>query len=150
MGVPTPGIDPKVIDTSPITSYTDETVLPNTSYYYQVSAVFPGGTESPVSLLLGFVSGTSMSAPALQVTNAAANSISLSWNSVGTTSYYVYRSDSPDGEYELITTRWGTTNTWYTNSGLQPGTTYYYKVAGKVTLATGPKSAYVQGTTLTP
>jgi fibronectin type 3 domain-containing protein len=150
MGIPSIIDTPEVIGTSVSTSYTDSTVWPNSSYYYQVSAVFPGGAESPVSLLLGFVSGTSMSAPTLQVTGSTANSISLSWNNIGVTHYYVYRSDSSDGEYESIT-KWGTTNTSYTDSGLSPNTTYYYKVAGEVSFVpTGPKSAYVQGTTSTP
>jgi hypothetical protein len=153
-GMPLTASSSKYIGSSSSTSYTDSTVIAYSDYYYQVSAVFPGGSESPISLLTGYVSGTSMSKPMnLRVTGSTADSISLSWDSVeGADRYYVYRSDSPDGLYEDILGFTSLTITSYTNrsSALQPNTTYYYKVAGRsstTSLTPGPKSDYVQGTT---
>jgi fibronectin type 3 domain-containing protein len=149
MGIPTIG-GAKLIDSSSSTSYTDSTVASYSYYYYQVSAVFSGGSESPLS---SYVSATSMSAPTnLMVTGSTASSISLSWDSVeGAVSYHVYRSDSADGTYEKITT-WSVSNTSYTDSKLDSNTRYYYKVAATafnmLEGMTGPRSAYVSGMTI--
>jgi len=63
----------------------------------------------------------------LTATGTTTSSISLSWNAVsGATSYKVYRSTSLTGTYSQIAS--GLTSTTYTDSGLTPGITYYYKV----------------------
>ncbi|GAB6392847.1 MAG: fibronectin type III domain protein [Treponematales bacterium] len=57
---------------------------------------------------------------------ASSTRVNLSWNAAaGATSYYVYRSETADGNYTEITSVTGTS---YSNTGLQSGTAYYYKV----------------------
>jgi len=57
---------------------------------------------------------------------SGSNSIYIGWNAVaGASGYQVYRSTSSTGVYSLIST---TSSTGYTNTGLTPNRTYYYKV----------------------
>jgi hypothetical protein len=149
-GIPLIVNPPEYIDSCSGTSFTDWTVYEYEDYYYQVSAVFPGGTESQMS---AYIPGTSMSKlTGLRVTGSTANSISLSWNPVeGAECYYVYRSASLNGEYEDIIPGFNDpTGTSYTNNSLQPNRTYYYKVAGVPSnggITRGPLSDPVQGMT---
>jgi fibronectin type 3 domain-containing protein len=92
--------------------------------------------------------GGQLSAPAgLQVTNATANSISLSWNYVDSAFYYnVYRSSSPDGYYSLITGY--NYSAFYTDYSVSAGATYYYRVAAVSSGGSeSPQSGYISGTT---
>jgi Fibronectin type III domain. len=61
--------------------------------------------------------------------NAEATSSSriyLTWDTVDeATKYYIYRSTTATGTYTALT---NTTNTYYANTGLSSGKTYYYKV----------------------
>ena len=58
----------------------------------------------------------------------SASSIRVSWDSVsGASSYKVYRSESADGEYELVEEVGQSTGTSYTDTELSPDTIYYYK-----------------------
>jgi fibronectin type 3 domain-containing protein len=62
----------------------------------------------------------------LSVDNEGITSIDLSWTSAkNAESYEIYRSDTQDGEYELITSISGSI---FRNIGLSSSTTYYYKI----------------------
>ncbi|MDL2280639.1 fibronectin type III domain-containing protein [Selenomonadales bacterium OttesenSCG-928-I06] len=115
--------------TTPNTSFTDTGLDANTTYYYKVAAY--NGSE--IGLMAGPVSATTFSdnppQPPLNVVARALSqtSIIVSWSPVNNADlYYVYRSDSENGTYSLVGI---TPTTNYTDTGLNPGTTYYYKVA---------------------
>jgi fibronectin type 3 domain-containing protein len=73
----------------------------------------------------------------------SAASILVSWDSVPGASYYkVYRSESVDGEYELVWEGGQSTTTSHTDGGLSPDTIYYYKVSAVTGGREGPLSDY--------
>jgi len=117
------------------TSYTNSGLNTGTTYYYKVKArnttkvptVYSAYTSviaaKPV-LVLGVPTNLSVSTP-------TATSIKLSWTSVsGANGYEVFRSFSATGTYTWLANAFTTS---YTNSGLNTGTTYYYKVKARNT-----------------
>jgi fibronectin type 3 domain-containing protein len=120
----------EVVGSPTSTTYTHTGLSPNTTYYYKVSAMNSAGVESAQS---SYVSATTSSdipvpsAPTGVTATASSTSITVSWYSVsGATSYKVYRSDTYYGIYTLVGSV--PTGTTYTDTGLSPNTTYYYKV----------------------
>ncbi len=66
----------------------------------------------------------------LSASNHNYNSVALSWKVVsGVTGYHIYRAETEAGAYSLVRTNTANTQTAYTDTGLVPGKTYYYKVA---------------------
>ncbi|MDR2782418.1 MAG: fibronectin type III domain-containing protein [Treponema sp.] len=117
------------VNSTTAASYTDSGLSPSTTYYYKVSAVTAAG-ESELSNSVSAITSTS-GVPSVPSGVAAApqssSSILVSWASVpGATGYKVYRSTSESGAYAFIAS---TTAASYTDSGLSPSTTYYYKVS---------------------
>ncbi|KLU64324.1 N-acetylmuramoyl-L-alanine amidase LytC precursor [Desulfosporosinus acididurans] len=80
----------------------------------------------------------------LTATTVNSNQIYLSWNPVvDATAYYVYRATSPDGYYTIIASP---TSTNYTDSGISPSVSYYYKVTAANSAGTSSDSAIVYAT----
>jgi len=82
------------------------------------------------------------------ITAVSSDSVTLGWSAIsGVTGYYVYRSASPDGNYNLVGS---TKSASFTNTGLTDGTTYYYKIASYNNGGgESPKSAYITAATAT-
>jgi fibronectin type 3 domain-containing protein len=120
------------IGETPDTGYIDTGLQAATKYYYEVSAVDSSGLESDKSLWDDATtkSATSSTLPApsgIAATAESSSSINISWNAVtGASKYKVYRSTSLSGAYMGIGE---TTDTWYTDTGLQAATAYYYEVS---------------------
>jgi len=114
-----------------VTSYTDQTTLPNTAYFYQVSAVNGGGLESSRSNEANATTGDNAPAAPTSLSASAGNQqVSLNWNDNSESDlagYHVYRSTTPGGPYTKITTSLVTASA-YTDAGLTNGTRYYYVV----------------------
>ena len=113
-----------VIGTTESTAFTDNTAKTGYTYFYKVKAISARGNAN--SYFSTAVYGACHCAqPVLKVNVNANGNPSLSWNAVaGASGYSIYR--STDGiNYSL----WYTTAaTSVVNSGLESGTTYYYKV----------------------
>jgi uncharacterized repeat protein (TIGR02543 family) len=127
--------------------YTDTGLSSNTRYYYKVSAYNDYGESSQSSYDYATTSGTAPSTPtSVSASAQSSSSITVSWGSVsGASSYYVYRATSYNGSYTQITS---TSNTSYTDTGLSPNTTYYYKVsAWNSAYGEGPQSSWDSATT---
>ena len=131
-------------------NYTHSGIDNGTIYYYKVAAVFSDNTTGPLSSEVSAV--TPLSAPDNLSASGANNAVTLTWNSVsGATSYTLYWDNSSgiDNNDTAITS---ITNN-YIHSGLDNGSTYYYKVAavnasGRGTLssvASALLSANIQG-----
>ena len=97
-----------------------------TAYYYKVCA-YTGSTSA-----CGAFSGIASATPALQEIEWAnafsyyPTSVKLDWDGVpGRTRYVVWRSDAEEGTYKPVKT---TPYTRFTNTGLTPFKTYYYKI----------------------
>jgi fibronectin type 3 domain-containing protein len=112
------------------TYYTDTNLSTGTTYYYQVVAVNSEGYEgnySSYAYATTSSSGNSApSAPTDVTASAYSDSIEVTWQSVANASYYmIYRATSASGSYESVG---DTYYTYYTDTNVSAGTTYYYKV----------------------
>ena len=105
------------------------TLVKNTVYYYQITAV--GATCTATSSTVSIT--TTCANPPIPSPTASASAngnITITWAAVsGATAYTVYRSDSSNGTYTIVSN--GQTAATYTDTanGLTNGNTYYYKVS---------------------
>ena len=114
-------------------TYSDNTGVTGTPYYYVVKTVDTSGNSSPASSeVTGTpLAGTPPNAPSgLTATATSAIVVTLNWtdNSNNETGFEIHRSTTGSGgSYTLLTTTTADVNT-YPNSGLTPLTEYCYKV----------------------
>jgi len=118
-----------LIATTTATSHADTTVANGTSYFYVVSAVNSGG-EGPNSPVAGATPQASPNAPSnLRVSSVSSSRLDLSWtdNSSNETGFKIERASSSAGPFTQIATVGANVRT-FSNTGLTPNTTYYYRV----------------------
>jgi fibronectin type 3 domain-containing protein len=124
---------------SPISVAAAGTVSISVTHNSGVNAVLSG-------IFLGDAPGVSVppTPTGLSATVASSSQINLSWNSsIGATGYKVER--SPDGN---VFAQIGTsTTTSFSNSGLSPATTYYYRVRASNLVGDSSPSSVVSATT---
>ena len=136
-----------VASTDGQTQYTDAGLSSGTTYYYRVTA-FVGGQDIFTSDVVSATTTVdTTTAPVLASATGSATSIDLEWSDVdGDLGYRIER--SPDG-----TSGWtgiGTTaqdRTIYTDTGLAPATTYYYRVVALTSDGESPPSSPLSATT---
>lgn len=116
------------IGTSTSLSYADTSVSPGVTYYYVVSATNSIG-EGPNSNQASATGTLSVpAAPSGLQTAAGDQEAKVFWTgSPLATSYNVKRSLASSGTYETVAT--GVTALGYTETGLQNGATYYYRIS---------------------
>jgi titin len=132
-----------------VTAYTDGGLDSGTTYFYRVSAMTESGAAPP-SDVVSATTPTGAVPPATSLTAVAAlDTIALTWADV--TDETGYRIEfSPDG-----TTGWteigtaGQDVTFYTDTALSPGTTYYYRIVATNASGDSAPSNIVRGTTET-
>jgi len=117
------------INTEPLTtiSLTDTNVLPDTTYYYKVSAII-GDYETLQSNLIS--ASTLLSIP-VNVRSTAVSTINIiiAWNELnGSSGFNVYRSNTANGAYTKLNTNILTVTT-FNDTNVIPDTTYFYKVS---------------------
>jgi fibronectin type 3 domain-containing protein len=123
-------------------SYTDTAMAPGTTEYYEVTAVNGVGNSATSNEKSAAMGGTVPGAPTLSLTGGA-DSVGLSWSTppnggLALTGFKVYRGSSSGRETLLVAV--GPATTGYTNSGLVPGTTYYYEVTATNSVGEGARS----------
>lgn len=135
----------ELVGLTTVPSYTDVGLTPNTTYYYRVTAV-TGDTESALSNGAAATTGRDIPMPTnVTATAMSQTQINTTWDAVpGAMAYAVYRSTTPNGTYQYIGTA---ADTAYSDGGLEPNTTYYYRVAAIVAGVEGSPSAYAAATT---
>ncbi|HZG25944.1 MAG TPA: fibronectin type III domain-containing protein, partial [Chitinophagaceae bacterium] len=79
------------------------------------------------------------------VGSATQTSLTISMSASGASSYDVYRSNTSGGTYSLVASN---VSSPFVNSGLAPGTPYYFKAVAKNAYGSSPQSSYASGTTL--
>ena len=131
------------IFTSSTTSFTDTGLPANVQCRYAVSGnnnVTEGDKSSYVEVTTLLKAPTGVTANAISSTG-----ITITWNAVTDASYYkIWRSDNASGPYiEINSMVLGNFGTSYTNNGLSPSTTFFYKVAAN----NGEQSNVVSATT---
>ncbi len=105
-------------------TYTDKKLTYGKTYYYKVRAV--GKDNNMVSTIYkrkvvpNKITKVTLKAKPTEVT--------ISWNKVSASGYYIYRSTNKDSGYKKIATIKKGKTVSYTNKKLKQNTTYYYKV----------------------
>lgn len=143
----------KKIATATGTSYTDDKLTFNKTYYYKVKTFRKQDSGNVTSAYSSVVTKKpSLTKPkGIKVSTSSYDKIKLTWNKVtGAKGYIIFRSTSKNGSYKKITS---VTNTSYTNSKLKTGTTYYYKIqayrkSGKKTITSSYSETHSKKTTL--
>jgi titin len=133
-----------------LTSYTDNTVANGTTYYYVVSAVNSAGESADSNQ----ASATPLaplppSAPSgLTATTISSSQINLSWsdNSNDETSFKIERSTNGINFTQIAVT--ASNATAFSDSGLAPATTYYYRVRASSSAGDSAYSNLSSATTL--
>ena len=122
-----------VVTNHPTSSYLDTTAVNGTMYFYKLIVNYPAGSiDSPPTT--GLVPGVTPNAPSgLSVkTDGTGTATRVSWGQVdGVSSYSIYRATSVGGPF---TTPVQTTASFENvlDSGLTPGTAYYYQVRARI------------------
>jgi hypothetical protein len=134
------------------TIYTDTDVLDDTSYAYRVQVLDSAGNDSDFTTTAA--SGRSLpplpQPPTLHsVTAVAADALALQWSSSAgdvVTGYRIERSGSAGGRFEVVLQTGGGITLTH-DTGLTPGTTYYYRVVALNDTGASNPSAVRSGTT---
>ncbi len=117
--------------TANVTSYSDQSLQPGTSYYYRVCAYNAAGTSEYSNVLTARTTALQLPATPTGFSSSVQtkNAITLKWtdNSQNEQGFSIWRSPSVDGKFTEIAKPAANT-TSYTNSNLSPATTYYYKI----------------------
>ncbi|NLX90404.1 MAG: hypothetical protein GXZ07_02240 [Firmicutes bacterium] len=132
------------------TTYTDSWLSPNKTYYYRVRAYNSRG-HSEYSNESSAVTGVVPAAPSDLAAEAVSRSqITLSWkdNSDNETGFKIERRTS-GGSYVQIATL-GANKRSYTDTGLSPNTSYYYRVRAYNSVGNSPYSNEVVVSTGVP
>ena len=117
------------IGETPGTTYSDDTVTPNTTYWYRVKACNRSGCSDLSTADSGYAAGEGISQVPTGVSatdGTYTDRVRVTWNpSPGATSYEVWRDVARGGPYNLRGTVSGTT---YDDRDASPGVVYWYKV----------------------
>jgi fibronectin type 3 domain-containing protein len=117
-----------IYGSSGTSSYTDNSTSPNTTYYYQVTAITNVGEGPKSNEAVGTTGGTQLPAPTAITAVPGASQVTVNWSPVsGATSYILFR--EAGGSYWSIY-QTGLTATSYVDTGVSSGTNYGYYVAG--------------------
>lgn len=120
----------KVSDDITGVGFLDATTIPETAYYYKVQAFMNQGTESALSTAEAGATAYAGVRPPAGVTatdGLYSHLVVISWDSELNADFYrVYRSDTENGSYGLISGDAG--GTYYSDKTTVVNTPYYYKV----------------------
>ncbi len=131
------------------TTYTDNGLTENTSYFYKISAKGQAGESlqtNPVEVT------TKMKVPdipdGIQATALTATEIEIEFNTVSSADgYIIYSNESLTGTYDSVAT---VGSSPFTHTGLDPDTKYYYKVSAFNNGGESALSDAADATTLLP
>ncbi|NJN66863.1 MAG: hypothetical protein HC884_09165 [Chloroflexaceae bacterium] len=126
------------------TSYPDSGLQPNTTYSYKVRAANASG-ESQDSNLAQATTGGGLNPPTNLTATASGTAVTLNWKdqSTGEAGFNLYRWSSGQTAWQKIHATGANVQT-YTDSGLQPDTTYYYMVRAFQAAEETKNTDYVQ------
>jgi titin len=133
-----------------VTTFSDVELSPSTGYHYRVFANNAGG-DSPTSSVATATTFTDPPSPpdALIATSMSSTQIDLEWTDVATeTGYSIERSLDGETEWIPITTTDQDVKI-YSDTGLSPGTNYYYRVFATNAGGDSPTSSVASATTAT-
>jgi fibronectin type 3 domain-containing protein len=126
-----PGFSGSTSFLTPTPAYSDSGLTPGEAYYYRAFAIDEGGNESGPS---NTDSATAQDLPPAPptglnaVSGTAEGEIDVTWNANSEPDFDHYRLERADNPGFAGATSFVTSNTFYDDSGLTPGDTYYYRV----------------------
>lgn len=135
------------------TSFTDSGVRNAATYAYRVQLLSAGGGSSDFSAIPASVQSLPAvpQAPDTTGATAAADSVRIEWSSPAgdiVTTFQIERSGSPTGGFVAVASgRTGGEARSFVDTGLTPGTVYYYRVIASNAAGAGAPSAAVAATT---
>ncbi len=139
-----------LLPTSSALTFNDTGLIPNTNYWYEVSATNANGT-GPLSATSSVTMTSSLPTTPGTPTYSSISSSTLTVNwtaATGTVYYNLKLATSSNGTYNLrLPTSSALT---FNDTGLATSTTYWYEVAGTNASGTGPFSATSSVTTTNP
>lgn len=119
------------------TSYTDSSISPNGSYSYKIRAYKTVRKKDYSSSYSNeILAKTTLEKPSIRAVSAPSpTKAKLSWKKTdGAKGYQIYRANSSKGKYTKIGTITRNNVVSYTDTGLTPNKTYYYKVRAYTTV----------------
>ena len=130
-------------------TYTDNSAVGGTTYYYVVSALNAGGESANSSEVSALPTVAAPGAPSSLVATPTSGSVGLTWTlGTGAASYNVYRSTTSGSGYSVVSTPGAVTTTAYTDTTTANGTIYYYVVTS--TNSAGESAATSEATAAMP
>jgi hypothetical protein len=111
------------------TTFTDNDLLPSTAYSYSVVAFDHAGNHSASSNVISFTTAYAPVPPGnLSAASISPSQINLTWtdNSTNESGFKIERRLAGGSRTQVATV--GANTAAYSNSGLSPGTAYYYRV----------------------
>lgn len=126
--------------------YIDEKIKPGKTYTYKVCAVGKYGKGEYSNIVSASVPNIKLpTAPVITSTDSDLYSVSFSWDPVKDADYYIiYQYNPKTRKYEKFDTTTGTGGSIHM---LSENTTYYFKIAAKNMVGTGPMSKQITITT---
>ncbi len=124
----------KNITSGSTVAWSDTSVVKGLPYSYKIAAV-RNGKEGKISSVKS--SSPTISAPtSVKASRASYESIKITWKKAsGATGYDILRSTSKNGTYTVVGSVSGNGTVAYTDTGLDTGKTFYYKVRSVRTLS---------------
>ena len=130
---------------STATTYTHTGLAPNTTRFYRVFAINAQGYGDPSNVDEGETNAARPDQPRnLRASGAGPTSITLAWEAPASdggepiTGYTIQRRGPQDGTWITIPSNTGPQETTFTDTGLQPATTYRYQGGGDQPRGTRP------------
>ena len=125
----------KKIATVTTTSYTDDGLKTGKKYTYRIRAYYTSATKTVYSEYTDTKTAKPVpSAPKLSSVKQNGLYVNVTWKAVtGATGYKIYRKEE-DGSWKLINTRQATAKKKYTDTDVEVGKTYSYRVRAYVTV----------------
>ena len=131
-----------VADNMTSTTYNDNGLQENTTYYYRGYSITTAATDK-VSAVIAVTTQQRELPTAVEDIHCAAGDgkVSLTWTHKTGFAYNVTRSDKPDGTYTLVGTVYAGS---YTDTAIDNGNAYYYKVQMFKGTDLGPESEAIE------
>ena len=140
------------------TTYSNVGLAASTSYTYRVSAINSVGTSAPsgtASTTTNVALTVSQPPTNLSATAVSSSQINLSWNAPSNnggspiTGYKINRSDDGGTSWIILVQNTQNTGTTYSDTGLSPSTTHFYRVFAINSVGTSLSSNTAIATTIT-
>ncbi|CAG7644431.1 pectate lyase [Paenibacillus allorhizosphaerae] len=132
--------------------FNDAHLTNGTTYYYVVRALNVYGSTDSAPLAVVPTGATPLPLPPSDIAATARDSaVTLAWNEVGdAATYTLKRSTSLEGPYSTLSSALPSSQTSYYDTGLNDGTTYYYKLSSQNIAGIGTESEPVTVTPVAP